>query len=90
MESSRFYRDLSVDLRSEPDKSVYFRSWGYYLLYNAIITKKIKHSKNSPVIEKSCRPTFYFVNSSQQLLRMRNLAISPLCRYFLLLNTSCF
>ena len=45
MESSRFYRDLSIDLRSERDKSVYFRSWGFYFLYNAIITRKKKKKK---------------------------------------------
>ena len=27
-----------IGLRSERDKSVYFLSWGRYLLYNAIIT----------------------------------------------------
>ena len=41
MERSRFYRDLSIDLRSERDKSVYFSSWGSYLLYNVIGTRKI-------------------------------------------------
>ena len=29
-----------IGLRSERDKSVYFWSWGGYLLYNAIITRK--------------------------------------------------
>ena len=43
MESARFYRDLSVDLRSERNKPVYLWSWGCYLLYNAIITRNKKY-----------------------------------------------
>ena len=43
IERSTFYWDLYVDLRSERDKSVYFRSWGCYLLYNEIITKPEDH-----------------------------------------------
>ena len=35
------FTDLFIDLRSEHDKSVYFWSWGSYLLYNAIGTWKI-------------------------------------------------
>ena len=31
-------RDLSINLNSERDKSVYFWSWGSYLLYNAIVS----------------------------------------------------
>ena len=33
MERSRFYRDLSIDLRPERDKSVYFCHWvGVYFI----------------------------------------------------------
>ena len=56
MERSRFYRDLSVDLLSARNKSVYFRSWGCYLLYNAIITrKKTKNKKKTAKTQLSAR-----------------------------------
>ena len=41
MERLRFYWDHSIDLHSEHGKAVYFWSWGSYLLYNAISTRKI-------------------------------------------------
>ena len=42
------------------DKSVYFRSWGCYVPYHAIIIRKKKKKKK----KKSYRPPSYFVNSS--------------------------
>ena len=41
MESSRFYRDFSIDLHSVRDKSVYFWSWSGYLPYNEMIRQKV-------------------------------------------------
>ena len=40
MERSRFYRDFSIDLGSECDKSVYFLSSGRYLFYYTMTRKK--------------------------------------------------
>ena len=37
---SSFYPDLPIDLRTERDKSFNLLSWGGYLLYNAMITRK--------------------------------------------------
>ena len=46
-----------------------------------------RNSKKSLISEKSCRPPFYFVNSQQQLLCMRNLmSVLSTVRYILLLN----
>ena len=44
MERLRFYWDFSIDLSSQCDKPFYLWSWGGYILYNAIITRK--SSKN--------------------------------------------
>ena len=78
-----FTETFPSNLRSERNKSVYFRSWGCYLLYNAIITrkkKKKKHSKNSTLSEKICYTSSYFVNSRS------NYYACKILRYFLLLN----
>ena len=66
------------------DKSVYFRSWGCYVPYNAIIIRKKKKKK------EKLPSAVLFCQQQQQLLRMRNLTISPLCRFVLLFNISCF
>ena len=63
--------DLSIDLRSESDKSVYFWLLSTYLLYDAIITKK-KEAKTYIVFLLSLRvgslPTCLFCQQPQQFL----------------------
>ena len=92
MKSSRFYLDLSVDLRSVRDKSVHFRSWGYYLLYNTIITKKNKtqqklttHREKLPSDILFCQqPTAIITHA--KFCDLSTMSILSVDRYVLLLN----
>ena len=42
MERSTFLRDLSIDLHSEHDNSIYFWSWSCYLLFMLPTSKKLR------------------------------------------------
>ena len=65
MERLRFYRDLSTDLRSEPDKSIYF--WSLGVIYFIMQSWLEKGSKNYLVYllseEIAVRHLVYVVNS---------------------------
>ena len=72
MERSRFYRDLSIDLRSQHDKSVYVWSWGSYLLYNAIGTRKItKHYLFFPSKRGNLQSAILFMLSTDAAIIMK-------------------
>ena len=90
-ERSRFYRDLSVDLRSERYKSVYFRSCGCYLLYNAIITRKKKKKKTQLSARKAAVRHFILSTAAAIIMHAKSydlssVSILSVVRYFLLLN----
>ena len=88
METSRFHRDISVDLRSERDNPVFLGHSGCYLLYNAIITRKKKEETKSHFSER--RVAVRHLILSTATTRKQKLTISPLWRYFLLSDTACF
>ena len=70
-ERLRFHRDLSMDLRSERDKFVYFWPLGPYLLYEAIITKKKKQKTYLVflLLTRDSQPSCLFCQQPQQFLQ---------------------
>ena len=82
----RGYTEPFIGLRSERDKSVYFWSWGGYLLYNTIITRN--KSKNLPCFpskQKSRQFAILFIlSTAAAILTQTNRMESPLCGYILL------
>ena len=62
MERSRFYRDLSIDLRSERDKSVYFgHGVVIYFIMQSLVEKTAKTHLSAR--KAAVRHLVYFVNS---------------------------
>ena len=89
---SRFYPAISIDLRSERDKSVYFWSLCDYL--QSLLGKRSKHCLVFLLSEKTCSPpSCLFCQQPQQLLRKQilwNLLLSVHLVVKLNYLSSCF
>ena len=98
IERSKFYCNLSINLCFEHDKSVYFRSWGFYLLHNAIITTKtakthlsagkaaIRHLILSTAAAIITHAKSYDLSMNAKSYDVSTMSILSVVRYFLLLN----